>query len=540
MKSCLLRTFAVLLVTFAFSASRAVAEDASPGGSCIIHFDQPAKPLNPDFLGANTTFFPRPYDFTAPDVVKLTQDLNLQNVRFPGGAQANWFDWKTGTFFTQDILNQRVSPDRAMKNPAVDERDLMAKYHPAFTVAGMAGFCQQCGADPVWTANLYSGTPQEAADWVAYNKQHGYPNKFWELGNEFYLSVDRSKFPTVQDYIKTARETTAEMKAADPTVQIGIIATENRPPAKAIHGEGEWIEGGDNAAWNDAIAKESFYDAIIVHEYFLIRDEIVGKSEDEVHRYLMARTSVILPELVDYYHKKFGDKVQIWVTEWNLNPYLKAMVRDNPKMFPKDLRVDHYWMVRTVDHALYVADWYLQALRFPETIKVTDLHVLAGQGHWGLFQLPAPEKDNTDKKFLINSPYYAVSWVGDAMHHADSYVSGQVEGAPMLQGGIAFKNDQFPGVVAGAFFKNGKITSVIMINKTSSVQHASFKGSNGDMPPTATVHCLTGNGPLEGWGQDKAVANEDLWRPEIDLTNTMMPTDKIALPPDSLTYAVFK
>jgi hypothetical protein len=507
----------------------------------VADFDQPAKPINPYFLGVNTSFFNRPYDYTDPEVVRLTKDLNLQAVRCPGGTVSNFFDWETGTFFTDDILSQRLPASLAGKNGVTSTRPMMEQFHPSFKIGEMVNFCTQVGAIPTWDANLFSGTVQETADWVAFNKKNGYPNTFWELGNEFYLTSVKVRYPTVDSYITEAREFATAMKAADPSIKIAIIGTVNQVAKTSdAQGDDQWVQLNNKAEWNKAIAKESFYDAVTVHDYFLTGQEMVGKSEDEVHRYLMARNAVNMPAFVDYYRKTFSPGVQLWITEWNLNPYILRAYKARPDKFPADFRLDHYWMARTVDHALFVADWCLEALRYPENIKITDINVLAAPGFWGLFQLPVPEKDNVGKPFLINSPYYPISWVGDALKNSDSYVFGQIEGGPTMKGGITFSDAEFPGIVAGAFFKDKKITRVLLINKTTAPQTVSFKGIGDGPSPNVTVRCLTGLSPLEGWGQDKPVKREDFWRPQINLNTATVPAKEIGLPPASLTYVIFK
>jgi hypothetical protein len=526
---------AVHLVAWTAAPLQAQTPPAAPTQESVADFDLPAKPLNPYFLGVNTAFFNRPYDYTNPEVIRLTKDLNLQTIRFPSGSPSNWFNWQTGTFFTDDILLQRGIPaeEVAHNGSTTVSRPMMEKYHPSFKIGDMVNFCTQTGTLPSWVANLYSGTVQEAADWVAFNKKNGYPNNFWELGNEFYLPPYKQIFPTVQAYIKTAQTYTAAMKAADPSAQIAIIGTSDRlKKVNGVEDKGEWMQLSDKAGWNEAIAKESFYDAVIVHDYLVAGDVLIGKSEDEVHRFLMAHNAINMPQFVDYYRKTFNPNVNLWVTEWNLAPFLDRAVQAHPDKFPKDLKLDHYWMGRTIDHALFVADWYLEALRYPENIKITDIHVLASQGFWGLFQLPAPEKDNVGKPFLLNSPYYPVSWIGDALKNSDSYVFGQIEGGPTMKGAMDYEGAEYPGIVAGAFFKDKKITTA--------PQTVSFKGIGDGPSPNVTVRCLTGLSPLEGWGQDKPVKREDFWRPQINLNTATVPAKEIGLPPASLTYVIFK
>jgi hypothetical protein len=506
-----------------------------------IRFDAPPKALNPYFLGGNTSFFNRPYDFTNPAVVSLTQKLNLQVIRFPSGSPSNWFDWKTGTFFPEDVLAKRIPADEINKNSTAEQRVTMAQYHPSFKIADMVDFCLKAGATPIWVADLFSGTAEEAADWVTYNKKNGFPSKFWELGNECYLSVYKSRYPNPQTYIEEARKFTAAMKAADPSIQIGIVGTSNRtgPPLSKDKTGSEWVQFKDRSDWNEAIAKEKFYDTVTIHDYFVVNKELLGQSEDEIHRYLMAHCPATIPGFISDNRKLFGNDVHLWITEWNLFPYLDIGAEKDPAKSPSKEDLSRYWLARTIDHALFVADWYLQALRFPENIKTTEIHVLASPGYWGLFQLPAPEKDNLDKPFIENPPFYIVSWLGDALKHSDSYVFGEIDNGPMFKGGLNYGDQEFPGIAAGAFLKGNQVERILLINKTSTPQKVSFAGLGDDSSHLVTLESLTGKSPIEDWGIEKPVKNQDTWRPQFNVSTTQTSAGQITLPADSVSYVSF-
>jgi hypothetical protein len=72
---------AVHLVAWTAAPLQAQTPPAAPTQESVADFDLPAKPLNPYFLGVNTAFFNRPYDYTNPEVIRLTKDLNLQTIR---------------------------------------------------------------------------------------------------------------------------------------------------------------------------------------------------------------------------------------------------------------------------------------------------------------------------------------------------------------------------------------------------------------------------------------------------------------------------
>src|SRR5712692_9043776 len=84
------------------------------------------------------------------------------------------------------------------------------------------------GAQVIITANYGGGTPPEAAGWVRFaNVTNHYGFKYWEIGNENYgtWELDTNVFPNDPfTYATRAGDYLAQMKAADPTVKIGVVA----------------------------------------------------------------------------------------------------------------------------------------------------------------------------------------------------------------------------------------------------------------------------------------------------------------------------
>ena len=83
------------------------------------------------------------------------------------------------------------------------------------------------GVQTIITVNYGTGTPAEAAAWVAYCKTNGYAFKYWEIGNECYgtWETDSNTLPhNPYTYAVRAQQYIQQMKAADPTIKIGVVA----------------------------------------------------------------------------------------------------------------------------------------------------------------------------------------------------------------------------------------------------------------------------------------------------------------------------
>lgn len=151
-------------------------------------------------------------------------------LRYPDGLGANNFYWKDGI----GPINKR--------NPNYDGTGIPQ----TFGTDEFLQYAEELGAEAILVVNVSvsgkrPGSVQDAADWVEYcnapadgsNPNGGtdwaalraanghkepYGVKFWELGNE-------ETFPGWSDYARRVREYSAAMKAVDPTIQVGVIAT---------------------------------------------------------------------------------------------------------------------------------------------------------------------------------------------------------------------------------------------------------------------------------------------------------------------------
>lgn len=122
------------------------------------------------------------------DVVEALKNLNIPNLRWPGGCFADTYQWKDGIGPKEDrptIVNTwwgNVTEDNS------------------FGTHDFLDMCELLGADPYLAANIGSGTVQDVMDWVQYvnfegespmsrlRRENGrdqpWDVKYWGIGNE--------------------------------------------------------------------------------------------------------------------------------------------------------------------------------------------------------------------------------------------------------------------------------------------------------------------------------------------------------------------
>lgn len=220
----------------------------------------PASGTSTTATPGSTVSIPNPlYGLNSGDnLAHFTGDASFMNafgqlgpslLRYPGGNSANWFDLSTGFLLTN-------------ANPPPPSGQLSSfTTPPAWSFSALAVLLGAAGAQATIVVNLLTGNMQSqiaalqaAAGAVAISRI--------ELGNELYLNgVDGTQyeqvFPTVQDYASAANAWAAALRAAFPSVELGVPVDLN--PGSATR----------ESSWNQTLIPllSSDIGALIPHNY---------------------------------------------------------------------------------------------------------------------------------------------------------------------------------------------------------------------------------------------------------------------------------
>ncbi|MDB5106201.1 MAG: Carbohydrate binding family 11 [Fibrobacteres bacterium] len=193
-----------------------------------------------------------------------------QVVRYPGGLRADDDHWR-------QVLDK--------KDGMVDTDEFLE-------------WLKRTGNEGMFTVNFGKGTPQEAADWVKYvNVTKNAKVRLWEVGNELYGDW-HPQHTTGDEYGKRAAAFIKAMKAADPAIQVAVVAV--------LDGE-----------WNKQVlaATKDLADAVIIHHY----PQHSGEENDQALLAAPQSLDEIIPS-VRRQLKTYGNpdrEYGIWLTEWN-------------------------------------------------------------------------------------------------------------------------------------------------------------------------------------------------------------------------------
>lgn len=280
-----------------------------------------------------------------PDVVRLTRDLGVSLIRFPGGIYSDFYHWKDG-------VGPYEKRPEVVHEPGKDDRS-----RPNFGTEEALAFAREVGAELMITVNAGSGTPEEAAEWVRYVNRKGLRVRFWEVGNELYINdgSPTTKTVTVDPSTYAARflRFAKAMRKADPRIKIGAIGGENQGRYAFVH----------YSNWNRIVLQKAAdqIDFLAVHNAYapaLISD--ADKDLRTIYRAMLAAPTLIARNLstlsrqIEEYAPGQASKIAIAVTEWG--PFFHIDFRSP--------YVDHN---KTLGSALFAASAFKAFLESPRT-----------------------------------------------------------------------------------------------------------------------------------------------------------------------------
>jgi alpha-N-arabinofuranosidase len=275
-----------------------------------------------------------------PDEVAMAKAMHVTELRF-GGNFSSYYHWKDGI----GPADKRVTLEN------------IAWGIPEYNKFGTDEFLQLCdliGAEPQFDLNMGSGTPEEAADWVRYIREHYKGPVLYELGNELYGRWQVG-YKTVDEIAASTLAFSKAVRAVAPDAR--IIAT----------GLGPMTDGKWNAAQLNNPA--GTFDDLSLH--FILgtnHPALEGATPDFTAAAAYALPYAVGPHFdmvqaqVDE-HADLRGKVHFAVTEWLFNSkgYGERNFTDESPS----------WMNQ--GGAVMAAGFLNTVLRHTSQVKITDM-----------------------------------------------------------------------------------------------------------------------------------------------------------------------
>ena len=233
-----------------------------------IHFNGSRMGLS-DTVSFNT-LYGNLYDPSSPlankdgfrkDYIDALKELQVTNMRWPGGNFVMGYNWKDG-IGPKDQRPMRIN----LAWGGTDNNHVGTDEWIALN--------KSIGSKNVICANLGLGTIMDAAQWVEYcnypggtyysdlRAKYGHPEpyhiKIWDLGNEVDGAPWELGHKTADDYVKIGREAAKAMSAVDHSIKFVASGSSYYEPT------GQWVE------WNRKVLTGlgDMIDYISIHRYW--------------------------------------------------------------------------------------------------------------------------------------------------------------------------------------------------------------------------------------------------------------------------------
>lgn len=264
------------------------------------------------YVGAGNTKIPNKNGIRL-DIINALKNLNIPNLRWPGGCFADHYHWKDA-----------VGP-KTQRKPIENMMWGNVREDNGFGTNEFLDMCEMLNTSPYLAVNMGGGTVEEATDWVKYvnhpngtsymtdwRQKNGRPKpwnvKFWGIGNE---SWDCGGHMDVDYYVDLYKRYATMMTTYNNDEGLFRIAV--GPGTEDFH-------------WTEVLMKDiprKLIDGISIHHYSVInwadKGSATNFSEDEYFRtmeralrmeFVVSKNS----EVMDRYDPQ--KKVKLVVDEW--------------------------------------------------------------------------------------------------------------------------------------------------------------------------------------------------------------------------------
>lgn len=323
------------------------------------------------------------------DVLQALRDLDMTIMRYPGGNFASGYHWQDGVGAKEG-------------RPTVRELAWQSLESNQFGTDEFIALCRKAGWQPMLSANLGTGSAEEARNWVEYCNSpagrwadlriangHSDPHEvvYWCLGNEMDGPWQLGHVPAEQ-YGVRAQQAAKMMRDCDRRVR--TVACGSSSPDMATFLE-----------WDRTVLEQlgGLADYVSLHRY-------VGNRNDVTEDYLAMGISIDAQiEAVDactrYVSAKRRSRKRAYLCfdEWNV--WYK--VRQAEAMDGKGKHAPHLIEeVYNLEDALVVASFLMSFIRHADSVKIANIAQIVN--------VIAPILTRDDE-MLLQSIYYAFQMV---------------------------------------------------------------------------------------------------------------------------------
>lgn len=342
------------------------------------------------------------------DVMAALRELDMTMMRYPGGNFVSGYHWQDG-----------VGPKS--ERPTVKDHAWNSLESNHFGTDEFMTLCRKMNWEPMMAANLGTGTPEEARDWVEYcnspagsrfsdmrvtnGSKEPYGIKYWCLGNEMDGPWQIGHVPADQ-YAIRAQQAAKMMRDCDRSIQSIACGSSAESMPTFLEWDQKVLE------YVGGLAKY-----VSLHKY-------VGNSRDDSAEYLAIGASIDRQiESVDaccrlvQAKRKSRRRAYLCFDEWNVwYKTNKPEFLDGKGEFAPHLNEEMY----NFEDALVVAQFLNSFIRHADVVKIANLaqvvnviaplitqgEELLKQSIFHAFKLFSEHKQGDSLKLVVDGPQY--------------------------------------------------------------------------------------------------------------------------------------
>jgi hypothetical protein len=448
-RSCLL-----LLIPVLFAGASAATDSKALRLTAV---GQPRSLQGPVLGGSTSAFFEHLLD--APRKIAALQTMAIGLDRFPGGSDANFYNWRSG------LIEIREFPDSSpyVHFWAKAAANIARGHAGGITMEQHAAFSRQIGAETIFVPNLESSSVADEVEWFKHLAGMGLVPQRIELGNEFWVAMGNdprslAQWPDARASMQTMKRYLDAFKPYLPGN--AKVAVQAAASGFAVHPNPSARFWQRIERWDEDLRPEPWFQAVTLHLYPRL-SEVMGDPqagltpptrENATARLaaLMAQVDDGVERLLERTEQRLPGK-EIWITEWNSRG-ANAVTQRGASVEPASPAMEMLLAARTLlvhlRHASVTASLFFMYDFRPQN----PFSMFVADGKGGFAPVPTAA---------------ALRWLNEAANGGGSFQRVVQEGAGRIAGGGAMPQ-QYLAIEGGLFQSKGR-TLLILENASADV-----------------------------------------------------------------------
>lgn len=280
-------------------------------------FSQPLEAqVNFGFNGGNLFLF---NDIEDESYSKALGEIDIGTLRFPGGANANFYHWNKDESYGYDFEDYNHLKDSPLKSRMI-YYDNLEKGRRDKSINQLIEINRIFPFNVMFVANIVSADITENIEAIQFLIDNKVNLVGVELGNELYYPWYSNFIKNPEQYATISMEYAKEIRRQFPNLKLGVnLPFKSNNPSFY-----------KNNNWYQRLSNEDYYDAIIIHDYLEVNRQCNFSLDKKACNWENIISYLDKSFHASYYEiKKLFDTKEIWITEWNTTNFYKQVL-DGP------------------------------------------------------------------------------------------------------------------------------------------------------------------------------------------------------------------